>query len=44
MSTASNEGDRIAMSQRQRDHLRVLHSVREGQRAQVEAARLRRFT
>jgi hypothetical protein len=40
MSTASNEGDRIAMSQRERDRLRVLHSVRDGQRTQVEAARL----
>lgn len=40
MSTASHEGDRIAMSQRERDRLRVLHSVLEGQRSQVEAARL----
>jgi hypothetical protein len=40
MSTACNEGDRIAMSQRERDRLRVLHSVLEGQRPQVEAARL----
>jgi transposase len=40
MSTASNEGDRIAMSQRERDRLRVLHSVLQGQRSQVEAARL----
>jgi transposase len=40
MSIASNEGDRIPMSQRERDRLRVLHSVREGQRTQVEAARL----
>jgi Helix-turn-helix domain len=44
MSTASNEGDRIAMSQRERDRLRVLHSVLEGQRTQVEAARLLRLT
>ena len=42
MSTASNEGDRIAMSQRERDRLRVLRSVLEGQRTQVEAARLLR--
>ena len=29
MSTASDEGDRIPMSQRERDCLRVLHSVLE---------------
>lgn len=44
MSTASNEGDRIPMSQRERDRLRVLHSVLQGQRSQVEAARLLRLT
>jgi hypothetical protein len=44
MSTASDEGDRIPMSQRERDRLRVLHSVLEGQRTQVEAARLLRLT
>lgn len=44
MSTASHEGDRIAMSQRERDRLRVLHSVVEGQRSQVEAARLLRLS
>ena len=44
MSTASHEGDRIAMSQRERDRLRVLHTVVEGQRTQVEAARLLRLT
>ena len=44
MTTASNEGDRIPMSQRERDRLRVLHSVLEGQRTQVEAARLLRLT
>jgi Helix-turn-helix domain len=44
MSTASNEGDRIPMSQRERDRLRILHSVREGQRSQVEAARLLRLS
>src|SRR5437764_15211047 len=43
MSTAS-EGDRIGMSQRERDRLRVLHSVLEGQRTQGEAARLLRLT
>ena len=44
MSTASNEGDRIPMSQRERDRLRVLHSVLEGRRTQAEAARLLRLT
>ena len=44
MSTASNEGDRIAMSLRERDRLRVLHSVLEGQRTRVEAARLLKLT
>src|SRR6266481_2883212 len=44
MSIASNDGDRIPMSQRERDRLRVLHSVRDGQRTQVEAARLLRLT
>src|SRR5438128_6313702 len=44
MAIASHEGDRIPMSQRERDRLRVLHSVLEGQRTQVEAARLLRLT
>jgi hypothetical protein len=44
MSIASNDGDRIPMSQRERDRLRVLHSVLDGQRTQVEAARLLRLT
>ena len=44
MSTASNDGDRIAMSQRERDRLRVLHSVLDGQRTQAEAARLLRLS
>jgi transposase len=44
MTTASNEGDRIPMSQSERDRLRVLHAVLEGQRSQVEAARLLRLT
>src|SRR5262245_56988535 len=44
MSTAADEGDRIAMSQRERDRLRVLHTVLVGQRTQVEAARLLRLT
>src|SRR5437763_17015036 len=44
MSTASDERDRIPMSQRERDRLRVLHSVLDGERTQVEAARLLRLT
>ena len=44
MSTASDERDRIPMSQRERDRLRVLHSVLDGQRTPVEAARLLRLT
>jgi transposase len=44
MSTAFDEGDRIPMSQRERDRLRVLHSVLDGQRSQVEAARLLRLS
>ena len=44
MSTASDEGDRIPMSQRERDRLRVLHTVLDGQRTQVEAARLLSLT
>jgi transposase len=44
MSTASDEGDRIPMSQRERDRSRVLHSVLEGRRTQGEAARLLRLT
>ncbi len=40
MSTASDEGDRIPMSQRERDRLRVLHSVLDGKRTRAEAARL----
>ena len=35
---ACNEGDRIAMSQRERDRLQVLHGVQEGQHTQAEAA------
>src|SRR5579859_2423620 len=44
MSTALHERDRIVMSQRERDRLRVLHSVLEGQRTQVEAAALLKLT
>jgi len=34
------DGDRIAMSQRERDRLRVMALVLEGKRRQAEAARL----
>jgi hypothetical protein len=44
MSTACDERDRIAMSQRERDRLRVLRAVLDGQRTQVEGARLLRLT
>src|SRR5262245_49123071 len=44
MTIASDEGDRIPMSQRERDRSRVLHSVLDGQRTQTEAARLLRLT
>src|SRR5215471_303766 len=36
--------DRIAMSQKERDVLKVLHGVLEGERTQAEAARLLGFT
>jgi hypothetical protein len=36
--------DRIAMRQRDRDILKVLHSVLDGKRSQVEAARLVEWT
>ena len=32
--------DRIAMSQKERDVLKILHSVLQGERTQAEAARL----
>ncbi len=32
--------DRIPMSQKERDTLKVLHTVQQGQRTQAEAARL----
>jgi hypothetical protein len=40
MSIVTDSGDRIAMSQRERDRLKILQSVRDGKRTQVEAARL----
>lgn len=36
--------DRIAMSQRERDALKVLHTVADGKRSQAEAARLLKWT
>jgi len=44
MTIDGNERDRIEMSQKERDHLKVLHSVLDGQRTQVEAARLLRLS
>jgi Helix-turn-helix domain len=44
MSIASDQRDRIAMRHRERDRLRVLRSVLDGQRTQAEAARLLRLT
>ena len=44
MSIDPLQGDRIEMSQRERDRLKVLHTVLQGQRTQVEAARLLRLT
>jgi hypothetical protein len=44
MTIASDEGDRIPMSQRERDRLRVLRSVLDGHRTQTEAARLLQLT
>ena len=42
MSIESGSGDRTPMSQRERDVLKVLHTVLTGQRTQAEAARLLR--
>jgi hypothetical protein len=44
MSIDTRRGDRIEMSQRERDRLKVLHTVQQGQRTQAEAARLLRLT
>src|SRR5207253_8408501 len=44
MSIDTHRGDRIEMSQRERDRLKVLHTALEGQRTQAEAARLLRLT
>src|SRR5258708_1602435 len=40
MSTDVPTPDRIAMSQKERDALKVLHGVLRGERSQAEAARL----
>ena len=44
MSVAHSSGDRIDMSQRERDRLKVLQTLIDGQRTQTEAARLLRLT
>jgi transposase len=40
----TDESERIAMNRRERDRLKVLHGVRQGERSQKEAARLLRLT
>ena len=40
MATVSEESDQIQMSRRERDRLKVLHGVIQGERPQKEAARL----
>ena len=40
----AEEGDRIEMSQRERDRLRVLRDVKEGRFSQVKAAELVKLT
>jgi hypothetical protein len=40
MSTDVQEPDRIAMSQKERDVLKIMHSVLTGERSQAQAARL----
>src|SRR4029077_16444437 len=44
MSTAILTLDRITMSQKERDVLKVVHGVLRGERSQAEAARLLRLT
>jgi transposase len=44
MAIDGSNKDRIEMSQRERDRLRVLHSVLDGKRTQAEAARLLRLS
>jgi len=40
----AEEGDRIEMSQRERDRLRVLRDVKDGRFSQVKAAELLKLT
>lgn len=44
MSTEFSKPDRIFMSQRGRDILKIMHPVLRGQRTQAEAARLLKLT
>ena len=44
MSIAGFSTDRIAMSQKERDVLKILHGVRHGERTQAQAARLLGFS
>jgi hypothetical protein len=44
MMISSEESDRIEMNREERDRLKVLHGVRQGERTQKEAARLLRLT
>ena len=44
MSIDVHATDRIAMSQKERDVLKILHGVLQGERTQAEAARLLGFT
>jgi transposase len=44
MIISSEESDRIEMNREERDRLKVLHGVRQGERTQKEAARLLRLT
>ena len=44
MGNPNEESDRIEMNRRERDRLKVLHGVIQGERSQKEAARLLRLT
>ena len=44
MSIDADSEDRIAMSQRERDLLKIMGPVLQGQRTQAEAARLAGFS
>jgi hypothetical protein len=39
MAEGATETERMALSQRERDRIRVLHEVKQGQVSQVEAAK-----